>query len=126
MRVIAQRILATLTMANDASLADAEADAESLGAVMHFFSLAWVDMIELTQRCQKIGLLVWIHTHPPFFLKPVCSYVVASSILFSLRVPSSACILMKRFPSSACVPSSCFLSTCVLFEFGHVEAVAVN
>ena len=34
MRVIAQRILATLTMANDALLADAEVDAESLGAVM--------------------------------------------------------------------------------------------
>ena len=51
MHVRAQRILATLTMANDAVLADVEADAESLGAVMHFFSLAWVDMIELTQRC---------------------------------------------------------------------------
>ena len=34
MRVIAQPILATLTMVNDALLADAEADAESLGAVM--------------------------------------------------------------------------------------------
>ena len=34
MRVRAQRILATLTMANDAVLADAEADAESLGAGM--------------------------------------------------------------------------------------------
>ena len=50
MRVIAQRILATLTMANDASLADAEADAESLGAVVQFFyELARVNMPELTQ-----------------------------------------------------------------------------
>ena len=50
MRVIAQRILATLTMANDASLVDAEADAESLGAVVQFFyELARVNMPELTQ-----------------------------------------------------------------------------
>ena len=34
MRVRAQRPLATFKMANDAVLADAEADAESLGAMM--------------------------------------------------------------------------------------------